>query len=327
MGGWFHGPPITRKAPVIEPVAAAFPPVPAPVGAAAGGVLPGWVNKQYTAAKIVPQIKAAFSEDSSLELHNFISDALYKEILGEIVALEKTAFPNVAANGTAADAKTPVPAAEAEAEANNDDDDGNDDESDEEDEEDEGETPESAKTATTAAKKGAKGKAKGKAGTKSKGAKAGKAGKGVKAKAAAAKKASATAGAGASEPLEPAVLPALMTYPVPGLGLSLAGPANFRCFYEQVSPGQAFAFPQTHPEAAGAGPQQGAVFSGPSVTPKLDALVEELKGEKFAKVRFQSDLYLKRFCNAANGVWQFRVYCTTVCTFLIFFWLFYVCTF
>jgi Rps23 Pro-64 3,4-dihydroxylase Tpa1-like proline 4-hydroxylase len=266
MGGWFHGPPITRKPPMVEVAAAAEASEPVPVADAGSSDMQvqSWVNKQYLAPKVAAQIRSAFEDDSSVELHNFFDAKVFKELLAEVTELEGKAFPAPAPASTAATAATAATTAESG------DDDDNDDHEDDESDDDAAEPAAMGDTdadadATGSGKKAAKSKAKGKSkskkatvGGKRKGAKKGGK-KGGKAK---------TGATGV-------VLPALIVDPAPGLGVVRAGPANFRCFYEHAGAGEPLQF-----AAAGeCGP-------APSQTPRLDALVRFMRTERFSEVPF-----------------------------------------
>ncbi|XP_077981360.1 prolyl 3-hydroxylase OGFOD1-like [Glandiceps talaboti] len=75
VSGWFHGPPIDRPKPYIEP-----PNVLQPAKYTDDDKLYDWVNPTYMDLLIQSQIQEKFSEDSEIELQNFIKEEKYQEM-------------------------------------------------------------------------------------------------------------------------------------------------------------------------------------------------------------------------------------------------------
>ncbi len=127
IGGWFHGPPITRPHQANEPCVPCLPPVPMlppssqPPTTNSTLVIPVdecvtqtddllakitpssfqstieyWVQKSYFKPATIKQIVKSFGNDSSIELNSFLRPERYEAIVKALAAREEKAFANVA---------------------------------------------------------------------------------------------------------------------------------------------------------------------------------------------------------------------------------------
>lgn len=67
VGGWFHGPPIKRPEPYIEPL-----PERLPCCSVEEQLFRSWINPTYLADSIVVQIQSQFQDDSEIHLDDFL---------------------------------------------------------------------------------------------------------------------------------------------------------------------------------------------------------------------------------------------------------------
>ncbi|XP_077862401.1 prolyl 3-hydroxylase OGFOD1-like [Saccoglossus kowalevskii] len=79
VSGWFHGPPIDRPAPFIEPLHVLQPAV-----TFQNDKLGDWLNPMYIDMLIQSQIQEKFSEDSEIELQNFLKEEKYEAVLSAV---------------------------------------------------------------------------------------------------------------------------------------------------------------------------------------------------------------------------------------------------
>ncbi len=142
IGGWFHGAPLKRKTPIVEPLPASLPPVSidttlaitstsastssssstaadaiatatteASTAEGKSGtytkeedIVDQWVHRQYRRPHIIKQVAKSFGEQSQVELSQFLKLDVYAELVKELLELETAAFPKSTSSPTAATA-------------------------------------------------------------------------------------------------------------------------------------------------------------------------------------------------------------------------------
>ncbi|XP_076439977.1 prolyl 3-hydroxylase OGFOD1-like [Babylonia areolata] len=85
ISGWFHGPPVRRPPPYVEP--------PMPVSAC-GSIKDDeffdWINPVYLSQDIQNEIRERFEAESELELTNFLKEEKYEQLLAALSNQERT---------------------------------------------------------------------------------------------------------------------------------------------------------------------------------------------------------------------------------------------
>lgn len=79
LSGWFHGPPVVRPMPHIEP-----PDPITPCGGVEEMVFFDWINPVYISQEIQNDIRERFEAESELELSDFLKDEKYEELLAAL---------------------------------------------------------------------------------------------------------------------------------------------------------------------------------------------------------------------------------------------------